>query len=103
MIWQTMAVVRADTETDRLGNDVPTGTYTTLAECSGRFSPWSDQDTEINGREVTENEQRYLLPVAFETIKTATHVRIGGVYVEITKITDNAPRWTILQIRKWRA
>jgi hypothetical protein len=102
MIWRAINVLKAITEKDRLGNDCTTGRFDILAETKGRFSPWTDTDVEIEGRDVTENEQRYLLPVPYDTIKTATHADFGGKVVEITQITDNAPRWTVLQVRRWK-
>lgn len=103
MIWVQMKILQADTTTDRLGNVVETGTYTTIAEAVGRFSPWSDEDVTIQGRDVTENQQRYLVPIDFSAVKDATHVEINQKVVEIYQITDNLPRWTVFQVRKWRS
>lgn len=101
MIWKKAKIYKAVTEPDKLGNEVTVG-YSLLVESYIRFSPWAKDDVELEGREVTENQQRYLIPVDYTLIYDATHIEIDGHIVEITSLTDNTPRWTVAQIRKWK-
>lgn len=103
MIWRPCKLLREITEKDQLGNDVPTGDYETIAETECRYTPWSNYDLAIEEREVTKNEQRYVLHVPYDTAKLATHAEIDGVRLRITRISDLYPRWTALQVEVYRA
>ena len=66
MIWKTcqLQIITDQTE-DELGNMVG-GTWQTLKETVCRFTPWMDEQIALEGREVTRNEQRFVIPIPFK-------------------------------------
>lgn len=82
---------------DELGN--PIKEQSILWSGGLRFTPWTNDDIAVNGREVTMNEQRYAIPVPYETIKHADQVELDNVILNITSVSDLGPRWTIIQVR----
>lgn len=101
MIWEQVTLY-GESETgreDELGNAVkePVEIYNGRA----RHTPWTDQDILVNGRDVTMNEQQFAIPIYYEDIKNATVLEIDGYALDITQIIDLAPRWTIVQCKRY--
>ncbi len=101
MIWEQVTLY-GESETgreDELGNAVkePVEIYNGRA----RHTPWTDQDILVNGRDVTMNEQQFAIPIDYEDIKNATVLEIDGYALDITQIIDLAPRWTIVQCKRY--
>ena len=101
MIWEQVTLY-GESETgreDELGNAVkePVEIYNGRA----RHTPWTDQDILVNGRDVTMNEQQFAIPIDYEAIKNATVLEIDGYALDITQIIDLAPRWTIVQCKRY--
>ena len=103
MIWEQVTLYgESETaEEDELGNVVkePVEIYNGCA----RHTPWTDQDILVNGRDVTMTEQRYVIPIDYEDIKNATVLEIDGYALDITQIINLAPRWTIVQCKRYGA
>ena len=85
---------------DELGNAIKE--KVTLWSGQLRFTPWTDEDIAVNGREVTQDEQRFILPVLYETVKNAEQVELDGVLLNITAVSDLSPRWTMIQVRVYK-
>lgn len=64
-----------------------------------RFTPWTNNDIVANGRNVTSNEQRYVIPVAYETIKDAEQAEVNGILLNVTSVSDLGSRWTMIQVK----
>lgn len=99
MIWKQCSIYAEikDGTTDELGNAKKS--LTKVWSGSVRFTPWTDQQKALEGRDVTDNEQIYAVPVDFETIWTAKKAVLDGIPHEIKVITECAPRWTFIQVR----
>lgn len=97
MIWKPCALkAKTPGGTDSLGN--PTDPeWTTVKETSARFTPWTDEQIALEGREVTKNEQRFILPVQFSSLPEFQRAVIDDIAYDITQVIDLAPRWTVIQ------
>lgn len=100
MTWKDIVLYGlTDGEEDELGN--PAQEQTEIWSGQGRFTPWTLAEIEVNGREVTETEQRYIIPVSYATAKATERFTVNGVTFDITSITDMSPRWVMLQGRAY--
>jgi len=101
LIWEQVTLYGEEEtgEEDELGNVVkePIEIYNGRA----RHTPWTDQNILVNGRDVTMNEQQYAIPIDYEDIKNATVLEIDFHALDITQIIDLAPRWTIVQCKRY--
>ncbi len=97
MIWKRCILKkRTPGGTDALGNpNAPE--WETVLETSARFTPWTDEQIALEGRDVTRDEQRFLLPVPFAQIPEFQRAVIDSIPYEITQVIDLSPRWTVIQ------
>lgn len=103
MIWKTcqLQIITDQTE-DELGNVVG-GTWQTLKETVCRFTPWTDEQIALEGREVTRNEQRFVIPIPFKQFPAAcTHAVIDDHRQKITQVIDLSPRYTVIQMEVYK-
>ena len=101
MIWKPCTLYDLQkTGTDQLGNDVvaPVEVKSTFA----RFTPWTDAQIALEGREVTENEQRFALPVPYQAVADCYMAEINGVKQEITAKINLCPRYTVIQVKVYK-
>lgn len=102
MIWRPCLLqIKIGQTEDALGNAVG-GEWTTAKKTFARFIPWSDEQVSLEGREVTQNEQRFALPIPLSSFPACTHAVIDGVRQKITGIIDLAPRYTVIQVRVFK-
>lgn len=103
MIWEK-CVLYAETidceDTDELGNPNK-GTKQVWAG-NARFTPWSDQQITLEGRDVTKTEQLYAVPVDYDIIKNVVSAELDGVKLKVIEVTAQAPRWSVLRVRKYK-
>lgn len=99
MMWKRGAVyaLTDSGNEDELGN--PIKGRSVLWSGDMRFTPWTDDDITVNGRDVTKNEQRYAIPAPYETVKNAEQAELDGVMLSITSVSDLGPRWTMIQVK----
>ena len=97
MIWKSCALEAMTARgTDSLGN--PTAQrWETVVHTHVRFTPWTDEQIALEGREVTSNEQRFLLPLPFASLPEFQRAVIDDIPYEITQVIDLTPRWTVIQ------
>lgn len=102
MIWKPcqLQAQKGKTE-DELGNLVG-GSWETVLETFCRATPWAAEDVSLEGRDVTRNEQRFIIPVRREDFPDCTHAVIDGIQQEITQKIDLGPRWTVIQVKVYR-
>ena len=103
MIWKlcTLEALTGQTE-DALGNLVG-GEWETLEETFARLTPWTDEQVALEGRDVTRNEQRFVLPLPFDRFpKNATHATIGEHRQKIKEVIDLCPRYTVIQVEVYK-
>ena len=62
---------------------------------------WHTEQIKLEGREVTENIQQFMLRLPYEQFpKECTHVSIDGeIFQEIDKVVDLSPRWTLIKVK----
>lgn len=100
MIWKP-CILYAETadyeNTDELGN--PTKGTEQVWSGKIRFTPWTDQQIALEGRDVTKNEQQYAVPVAFNMIEFARKAEIDGVMLKVIDVTDMSPRWSVIRVK----
>lgn len=99
MIWKPcklFAKVQDDDKTDELGNPV----MLDQEIWSGKvvFTPWSDSDLELQGRDVVRNEQLYAVPTVIDRIKDAKTAEMDGIRLNIKEITNLSPRWVRIRV-----
>lgn len=99
MTWKqgTLYAMVETGDEDELGNPVKIQELLWVGQL--RFTPWSDEDISINGREVTMNEQRFAVPVPYGSIKEAEQAELDGDVLHVTSISDLGPRWTTVQVK----
>lgn len=98
MIWKAcqLQVITNQTE-DALGNMVG-GNWETVKDTFCRFTPWTDEQIALEGRDVTKNEQRFAIPIPFERFPECTHAVIDGIRQKIKEKIDLTPRYTVIQV-----
>ena len=102
MIWKSCLLQKNTGQAeDILGNPVA-GEWQTIAETYARFTPWTDEQTALEGRDVTRNEQRFIIPIPFASFPTCTHAVIDGVQQKITGAIDLTPRYTVIQVNVYK-
>lgn len=102
MIWSKCVITKPVTETDRLGNQVPTGAETIIATTQARKSPFTAEELAADGRRLTRNQQRYILPLPFTTVKDAQFATIGGLKQTIVEKQDLEPRWSVITVEAFK-
>ena len=102
MIWKPcqLQIITGQTE-DALGNMV-SGEWQTVKDTFCRFTPWTDQQIALEGREVTRNEQRFAIPIPFSQFPQCTHAVIDGHRQKIKEVIDLAPRYTVIQVEIYK-
>ena len=101
MIWEPCTLYEPEeTGQDILGNPIiePKEVLQTYA----RFTPWTDEQIALEGREVTENEQRFALPIPYQAVVDCYMAEINGVKQEITAKINLCPRYTMIQVKVYK-
>ena len=100
MQWYEVELLKENSMADALNDMLGNGSYTLTGRTIARVSPWTVNDIQALGREVTETEIRLIMPVhAMDDLRKATHIRFvkhrdyNGAMKIITPIRDNGPRW----------
>lgn len=85
--------------TDALGNEITQ--YEALCMCTRAwFAPWTAQEVQSFGREVTRVQRRLMLPcVEREYAQKAEHVRVDNAVYDIVDRAQT-PRWLALTVRR---
>ena len=102
MIWKPCLLQKKTGQTeDALGNLVG-GEWVTVANTSCRATPWTDQQILADTRGVTKNEQRFAIPIPFDSFPVCTHAVIDGVRQKIKEKIDLTPRYTVIQVEVYK-
>ena len=102
MIWEKCFLQnKTRQEKDALGN-ITGGTWQTVCETVCRHTPWTDEQISLEGRNVTKNEQSYLIPIPYRIFPDCTHAVIGGIRQKIKNKTDLPPRYTQMQVEVYK-
>lgn len=99
MIWKKCTLYKKiKTGEDELRN--PTYSEEKVLETVARFTPWTNEQISLEGREVTSNTQLYALPI--KTLPECDLAEIDGVKREINKVIDLYPRYTVIQVKRYK-
>ena len=99
MIWKDCVLYNETIDgenTDELGNPIKGKEQVWSGQI--RFTPWTDQQIALEGREVTKNEQLYAVPVAYETVKSVKWAELDSVLLKVKEVTDLSPRWSVIRV-----
>ena len=98
MIWkECILYAETETEKDELNNPVYELKEVKRSVC--RFTPWTDDQIALEGREVTMNEQRFAIPMPFSEFPECSYAEIDGVQQKITQKINLSPRYTVIQVK----
>ena len=102
MIWKScqLQIITGQTE-DVLGNMVG-GEWQTVKDTFCRFTPWTDEQIALEGRDVTRNQQRFAVPISFAKFPECTQAVIDGIRQQITEKIDLTPRYTVIQVKAYK-
>ncbi|MFR1698794.1 MAG: hypothetical protein ACLSU9_11020 [Anaerovoracaceae bacterium] len=101
MIWKPCNLYKLnETNKDILGN--PIYEPVKVVETYARYTPWSDEQTALEGRDVTKNEQRFAIPIPFELFPDCSMAEIDGIKQEITGKINLTPRYTVIQVKVYK-
>ena len=97
MIWKE-CILYAETETgkDELNNPIYELKEVKKTFC--RFTPWTDEQIALEGRDITRNEQRFVIPISFSEFPECSYAEIDGVQQKIEEKIDLTPRYTVIQV-----
>ena len=101
MIWKVCRLLAKK----QIGEDVlhnPEYDFTVVKETVARATPWTDEQIALEGREVTRNEQRFLIPIPFPVFSECQKAEIDDCVQEITKVIDLGPRYTAIQVKSYK-
>lgn len=103
MIWQPCKLLRdVETGKDELNNPIYELQIVSNKNLCCRHSPWTNEQITLEGREVTKNEQQFVLPIPISKFPQCNHAEIDGKKLKITKITDLSPRYTVMQVKVYK-
>ncbi len=101
MIWKKCKLMaRKQVGEDKLHN--PQYDYVVVKETIARFTPWTDEQISLEGRDVTRNEQRFLLPIPFSMFPECQRVEMEGYVQEIMQVIELTPRYTVIQVKCYK-
>ena len=97
MIWKCCLFEVVDATTvDALGNS--TGeTFKTVGDFLCRHSPFTNEELAIDGRNITKDTQRFILPCDASGLPNFTHFTMDGVRYRLTEVVRLEPRWTAIE------
>ncbi len=101
MIWKK-CLLKAK---EKVGEDAlknPLYEWNTVCETRARFTPWTDEQIALDDREVTGNEQRFIIPLPRHRVPECQRAEIDGIEQEITQVIDLSPRWTAIQVKVYK-
>lgn len=109
MQWYELEMLKENGTADALNEAIGDGSYTLVGRTIARISPWTVEEIQALGREVTETQVRLILPAhCMDDLRQATHIRFfshrdyTGALKIIPPIRDNGPRWVTAVVKAVR-
>lgn len=101
MIWKKCTLLKKEkTGEDKLGN--PIYEDMEVKSTTSRFSPWTEEQINLEGYEVTKNEQEYIIPIPYSAFPECHYVELEEKRLEITQKMDLTPRFTLVRVKKYK-
>lgn len=67
----------------------------------GRFTSWSKEDVDVEGREVTKSTRKLITPADLEDCQAADKVLVDGLLYSVKEVRgDEYTRWRLLIVDK---
>ena len=99
MIWKKCTLYKKiKTREDELRN--PIYSDEKILDTIARFTPWTNEQISLEGREVTSNTQLYALPI--KTLPKCDLAEIDGVKRDIEKVIELCPRYIVIQVKRYK-
>jgi hypothetical protein len=103
MIWTDCIIKKSTTSgQDSLGNPIQRDPVI-LWSGKGRFTNWTDLELKIEDRTITKDEQAFVIPVPYETIKDAEKAVMNDVEYVVNDKYDLSPRWSVLKVKVYKS
>ena len=109
MQWYEIELLTENGTPDALNDAIGDGSYTLTGRTICRVSPWTVEDIQTLGRDVTETQVRLIMPVhAMDDLRKATHIRFvkhrdyTGAMKLIPPYRDNGLRWVTARAKAVR-
>lgn len=102
MKWERCTLLNAvDTgQTDALGNTITENKA--VMETKARFTPWTNEEIQLDSRKVTKNTQRYILPVNYSNLPKCNCIFIDNRELEIIEMLNLSPRYTAVLVKVYK-
>ena len=101
MIWKRCLLqAKEQVGEDALNN--PQYEWKTVKKTQARATPWTNEQIALEGRDVTRNEQRLIIPIPYHSFPKCQRAVIDGKEQEITQVIDLPPRWTVIQVKMYK-
>ena len=102
MNWEQCALLdTVDTgQTDELGNAI--FEKETVMKIKARFTPWTNEEIQLDSRGVTKSHKRIVIPVCYREVPKCRFVLADGAELEITEIIDISPRYTAVLVKAYK-
>ena len=97
--YKFILLTQEEVDTDDLGNSIMENRV--IADIDGRFSPWSMEDIELLGREVTKINRKILIKSNHDAVKNAKYICLASnsdIVYTITELID-LERWQLLVVK----
>ncbi len=109
MQWYEIELLTENSTSDALNDMLGDGSYTLVGRTIARVSPWTVDDIQALGREVTETTVRLIMPAhCMDDLRKATHIRFfahrdySNAMKILPPIRDDGPRWVTATARAVR-
>lgn len=101
MIWKECLLKSKE----KVGEDAlknPIYEWVTICRTRARFTPWTDEQIALDDREVTRNEQRFIIPIPHHRFPKCERAMLDGIEQEIKQVIELSPRWTAIQVKVYK-
>lgn len=89
----------SNTGTDELGNEINEPKL--ILKTKGRFTQWTKDDVELEGREVTTSQRRILTMASLSDCSKTKTVKIDGINYEAVKVVEYG-RWRCIYVKVYK-
>lgn len=101
MIWRKCRLLaKQQIGEDELSN--PIYAFEEVGKTFARFTPWTNEMVLLENRELTKNEQLYMIPIPFKDFPVCQRAEIDGCVFDIMQEVDLGPRWTVIQVKAYK-
>lgn len=101
MKWEKATLIaNVKSSEDELGNSV--FEQSEILTVNARFSPWTENQIALEGRDITSSEMRVIIPISYSALPKFDKIKIKNILYLVKQKMDLSPRFTMLQIKEYR-